>query len=159
MTAGNRLSQTQSPQSQPGQRALRLVAAAAETTPTAATKATPTPSPSPTLQRLQRDLEAARSEALSLHELLEQLPRILERKFQLRLGALLAEQRQLQLDNALLQHHLLALHGGAERPQLEPALPAERPITQGLGLRRALRHLHLSGAAPTTGGWAGPTHR
>jgi len=155
MTAGNRLSQTQSPQSQPGQRALRLVAAATQAHPEPSAKT----SPSPTLQRLQRDLEAARSEALSLHELLEQLPRILERKFQLRLGALLAEQRQLQLDNALLQHHLLALHGGAERPQLEPALPAERPITQGLGLRRALRHLHLSGAAPTTGGWAGPTHR
>jgi hypothetical protein len=155
MTAGNRLSQTQSPQSQPGQRALRLVAAATQAHPEPSAKT----SPSPTLQRLQRDLEAARAEALSLHELLEQLPRILERKFQLRLGALLAEQRQLQLDNALLQHHLLALHGGAERPQLEPALPAERPITQGLGLRRALRHLHLSGAAPTTGGWAGPTHR
>ena len=153
MTAGNRLSQTQSPQ--PGQRALRLVAAATQAHPEPSAKA----SPSPTLRRLQRDLEAARSEALSLHELLEQLPRILERKFQLRLGALLAEQRQLQLDNALLQHHLLALHGGAERPRLEPALPAERPITQGLGLRRALRHLHLSGAAPTTGGWAGPTHR
>jgi hypothetical protein len=153
MTAGNRLSQTQSPQ--PGQRALRLVAAATQAHPEPSAKA----SPSPTLQRLQRDLEAARAEALSLHELLEQLPTILERKFQLRLGGLLAEQRQLQLDNALLQHHLLALHGGAERPQLEPALPAERPITQGLGLRRALRHLHLSGAAPTTGGWAGPTHR
>jgi len=153
MTAGNRLSQTQSPQ--PGQRALRLVAAATQAHPEPSAKA----SPSPTLQRLQRDLEAARSEALSLHELLEQLPTILERKFQLRIGALLAEQRQLQLDNALLQHHLLALHGGAERPRLEPALPAERPITQGLGLRRALRHLHLSGAAPTTGGWAGPTHR
>jgi hypothetical protein len=158
MTAGNRLSQTQSPQSQPGQRALRLVAAATQAHPEPSAKT----SPSPTLRRLQRDLEAARAEALSLHELLEQLPRILERKFQLRLGALLAEQRQLQLDNALLQHHLLALHGGAERPRLEPAapaLPAERPITQGLGLRRALRHVHLSGAAPTTGGWAGPTHR
>lgn len=155
MTAGNRLSQTQSPQSQPGQRALRLVAAATQAHPEPSAKT----SPSPTLRRLQRDLEAARAEALSLHELLEQLPTILERKFQLRLGGLLAEQRQLQLDNALLQHHLLALHGGAERPQLEPALPAERPITQGLGLRRALRHLHLSGAAPTTGGWAGPTHR
>jgi hypothetical protein len=152
MTAGNRLSQTQSPQSQPGQRALRLVAAATQAHPEPSAKT----SPSPTLRRLQRDLEAARAEALSLHELLEQLPTILERKFQLRLGALLAEQRQLQLDNALLQHHLLALHGGAERPRLEPA---ERPITQGLGLRRALRHVHLSGAAPTTGGWAGPTHR
>ncbi|MEB3257106.1 MAG: hypothetical protein VKN83_02185 [Cyanobacteriota bacterium] len=153
MSAGNRLPpKTWSAQSQPGQRALRLV-----------------DGPSPTLQRLQRDLEAARAEAHSLHELLEQLPAILERKFQLRLAALLAEQRQLQHDNALLQHHLLALHGGAQPPRLEPAAPAlppapaapapERPLTQGLGLRRALRHVHLSGAAPTRGGWAGPTHR
>jgi hypothetical protein len=157
MSAGNRLPQPPSPQSQPGQRALRLVAAAAETTSTAAAKSTRTPTPSPTLRRLQRDLEAARAEALSLHELLEQLPMILERKFQLRLGALLAEQRQLQFDNALLEHHLLALLGGAELPRLEPSLPltldspaetsaSERPITQGLGLRRALRHVHLSGA-------------
>jgi hypothetical protein len=144
MSAGNRLPQSPaSPQSQPGQRALQLVAAAAEP----ALKTTP----SPALRRLQRDLEAARAEALSLHDLLEQLPTILERKFQLRLNALLAEQHQLQHDNALLQHHLFALHGRPEPPQLEPsALPpastptAERPITQGLGLRRALRHLHLS---------------
>ena len=157
MSAGNRLPQSPaSPQSQPGQRALRLVAAAAETTPTSSAQSTRTATPSPTLRRLQRELEAARAEALSLHDLLEQLPAILERKFQLRLNALLAEQHQLQHDNALLQHHLLALHSGAEL-RLEPStLPlaldspagtsaAERPITQGLGLRRALRHVHLPG--------------
>lgn len=140
MSSGNSLprstDQPLSPQAQPGQRSLRLVAGSA--------------TPSPSLRRLQRDLEAARAEALSLHELLEQLPAILERKFQLRLAALVAEQRQLELDNALLQHHLLALHGGtegprAEPPALPPSQPAEQPLTQGLGLRRALRHLHLPG--------------
>jgi hypothetical protein len=126
------------PTTHPGQRALRLVAAA--------------PPHSTALRRLEQDLEAARAEARGLQELLEQLPAILESKFQLRLGALLAEQRQLQLDNAVLQHQLLALHGGGEGPLQEatagaPALPpaAERPLTQGLGLRRALRHLHLLG--------------
>ena len=147
MSAGTRLPQSSaSPQSQPGQRALRLVAAAAEPARTAAPDSPPQP-PSPTLQRLQRNLEAARAEALTLHDLLEQLPAILERKFQLRLHALLAEQRQLQHDNALLQHHLFALQASPEPPRLEPSAPAasasERPITQGLGLRRALRHLHL----------------
>ena len=149
MSAGNRLPpKTWSAQSQPGQRALRLV-----------------DGPSPTLQRLQRDLEAARAEAHSLHELLEQLPAILERKFQLRLAALLTEQRRLEHNNALLQHHLLALQGGdVPPPRLEPPTPAlppapERPLTQGLGLRRALRHVHLSGAAPTRAGWADPTHK
>lgn len=152
MSAGNRLPQSPaSPQSQPGQRALRLVSAAAEPAQSATAEPARKTTPSPALRRLQRDLEAARAEALSLHDLLEQLPTILERKFQLRLNALLAEQHQLQHDNALLQHHLFALHGRPEPPRLKPsALPpapaptAERPITQGLGLRRALRHLHLS---------------
>lgn len=153
MSAGNRLPQSPaSPQSQPGQRALRLVAAGTEPAQSAAAQPARKTTPSPALRRLQRDLEAARAEALSLHDLLEQLPTILERKFQLRLNALLAEQHQLQHNNALLQHHLFALHGRPEPPRLEPsALPpapaptaAERPITQGLGLRRALRHLHLS---------------
>jgi hypothetical protein len=98
---------------------------------------------------LQRELEAARAEAQSLHELLEELPAILERKFQLRLGALVAEQRQLEHDNAVLHHHLLLLGNGdpslAAPLALPPAperTPEESSITQGLGLRRALRHLH-----------------
>lgn len=111
---------------------------------------------SPTLRRLQRDLEAARSEAQSLHELLEELPAILERKFQLRLQALLQEQQQLEQENALLQGHLTGLLRGDGNAFTQPQLlsadtveanptPArqEAPITQGLGLRRALRLLHL----------------
>jgi hypothetical protein len=108
----------------PGQRALRLVATAPQTS-----SASSPGTPSRALQRLQRDLEASQAEALSLQELLEQLPAILERKFQLHLNGLLAEQHQLERDNALLRHHLLGL----------------RPITQG--------------AEPTRGGWEGPTHR
>lgn len=110
---------------------------------------TPLPSEPPSLRRLQRELEAAREEARNLQELLEELPSILERKFQLRLRALLQEQRQLEEENALLQQHLLALHGEEMLPspaglQPAPSLAAnpESPITGGLGLRRALRLLH-----------------
>jgi hypothetical protein len=150
MTLGHTLA------SQPGQRTLRLVSPPQEEK----LQAPLSPSPaSPALRRLQRDLEAAKAEARSLHELLEELPAILERKFHLRLNGILAEQRQLQQDNALLQHHLLALHRGGQAGLAQPpALPAaaespglkgaetadsqDSPITQGLGLRRALRHLH-----------------
>ena len=48
-----------SAETQPGQRALRLVAPADQTST----------APSPTLRRLQRELEAAQAEALSLHDL------------------------------------------------------------------------------------------
>jgi hypothetical protein len=158
------------PRNQPGQRALRLIVP--EQLPLevpqqkAAPGAAPAPSASPALRRLQRELEAARAEAQSLHELLEELPAILERKLRLRLGALVAEQRQLEHDNAVLHHHLLALGSGdpslapplalppaADRtrePMVAPealAAPAQEgrldsSLTQGLGLRRALRHLH-----------------
>jgi hypothetical protein len=129
--------------------------------------AAPSPSalapPSPTLRRLQRDLAEALAEARSLRELLEELPSILERKFQQRLRALLLEQRQLERENALLQRHLVALISGgpaelAPSPALpeargglaEPAADPSRPATlanapalsDGLGLRRALRRLH-----------------
>ncbi|MEB3261277.1 MAG: hypothetical protein VKP63_11695 [Cyanobacteriota bacterium] len=132
----------------PSARPLRLVSIGEEAVPPAA--AAPLASPSPALRRLQRDLAAAHAEARSLRELLEELPAILERKFQQRLQALLLEQRQLEQDNALLQHHLLALASGGEAalaPALPPAVesapqPEAAPITMGLGLRRALRSLH-----------------
>lgn len=143
------------PTSQPGQRALRVVPLPIESSPPDSPPSVSVDSP--TLLRLQRDLEAARCEANSLRELLDELPAILERKFQLRLQALLVEQDQLQQDNALLQGHLIAFLRGeslSNQPPLLPdssieasqAEPAERddsPITRGLGLRRALRLRHL----------------
>lgn len=145
------------PSRQPGQRALRLVSPPLEENLQTTSPVTPSTA-SPALRRLQRDLEAAKAEARSLHELLEELPAILEHKFHLRLRGVLAEQRQLEHHNALLQHHLLSLQGGGRAvlaPAQPPALPAggqsgapnvveasDSPITQGLGLRRALRHLH-----------------
>jgi hypothetical protein len=129
----------------PSARPLRLVSIGEEAAPPAATA--PLASPSPALRRLQRDLAAAHAEARSLRELLEELPAILEGKFQQRLQTLLLEQRQLEQDNALLRHHLLALASGGEAgpalpPAVESASQPEAPITMGLGLRRALRSLH-----------------
>lgn len=138
------------PKSQPGQRVLRLVTAPQEaavapgfSTPLSSPR--PGASTSPALRRLQRDLEAARAEAGILQELLEELPAILERKFQLRLQALLAEQRQLELHNDQLHHYLLALRSRPALPaatEVPDPAAADSPITQGLGLRRALRLLH-----------------
>jgi hypothetical protein len=72
---------------------------------------------------------------------------------------LLVEQRQLEQENSYLHHHLWVVLGGHGEgidppaalpsapcpPQPEPELDdtEDAPITAGLGLRRALRHLHL----------------
>jgi hypothetical protein len=157
MATGQSLTNARPDNSPPSnQRPLRLVSFGEEGSPPSASTPLAAPSPSPALRRLQRDLAAAHAEARSLRELLEELPAILERKFQQRLQALLQEQRQLERDNALLQHHLLALASGGD-PVPAPSLPAaveevmsatessaptEAPITMGLGLRRALRSLH-----------------
>lgn len=141
-------------------RPLRLVSIGEETTAADASPSLSPTSPSPALRRLQRELAAAHAEARSMRELLEELPAILERKFQQRLQALLQEQRQLERDNALLQQQLLTLLGAGEPVLASPLLPAappscegdprartsgdpqeEAPITSGLGLRRALRLL------------------
>ncbi len=136
----------------PSARPLRLVSIGEDAAPPGASA--PLAPPAPALRRLQRELSAAHAEARSLRELLEELPAILERKFQQRLQTLLLEQRQLEQDNALLQQHLLALAGAGEAalaPALPPAVESasrpersepEPPITRGLGLRRALRSLH-----------------
>jgi hypothetical protein len=144
-------------QQPPGPRTLRLVSPSEETSNAAASLA-PSP-PSPALRRLQRELTVSLAEARSLRELLEELPSILERKFQQRLQSLLLEQRQLELENERLQKHLVAVLSGGD-PTLGPqALPAaqgettlnpegppasdamggESSLLQGLGLRRALR--------------------
>jgi hypothetical protein len=148
----------------PRSRTLRLVSNAEETDLSNGTTAATPLSPSPALRRLQRELEAAHAEARSLRDILDELPAILERKFRQRLEALLSQQRQLEQDNALLQQHLLALVSGTEpafvratlpaaplRPSASPSTDAladpapgtdDAPITEGLGLRRALRRLH-----------------
>lgn len=164
MAAGTSLSNdTPHPSSRP----LRLVSIGADAgVPDGSAVALSSPSPSPALRRLQRELAAAHAEARSLRELLEELPAILERKFQQRLQALLSEQRQLERENALLQQHLRARLSGSEPGPTLGALPAvatvpdtssaasptplepvtepreDSPLTQGLGLRRALRRLH-----------------
>jgi len=159
MATGQSLPTDSQPQSP---RPLRLVSSGEEAALTSSPPPLPPPPPSAALRRLQRELAAAHAEARSLRELLEELPAILERKFQQRLQALLSEQRQLEQENALLQRHLLAPLSGSQ-PALAPAsLPAappepsltrvdslpgaaaevDSPITRGLGLRRALRRLH-----------------
>lgn len=161
MTASNALGNDQSPQ---GSRPLRLVAAAGDPAAPTPSASLACPPASPALRRLQRELTASMAEARSLRELLEELPAILERKFQQRLQALLLEQRQLERENALLQQQLFALLSGGPSGLSQPlALPEARSeaapapveqansacstaaapsITDGLGLRRALRRLH-----------------
>ena len=147
----------------PGSRPLRLVASSAAPGLPEPSSSLPQPAPSPALRRLQRELAASLAEARSLRELLDELPAILERKFQQRLFALLSEQRQLEQDNAWLQEQLVSvLYGGSQaalapstlpvavadgigppaNPLLGPAPQNDSPITHGLGLRRALRRLH-----------------
>jgi hypothetical protein len=152
MTAGNGL--PSNPQ-HPGARSLRLVSTNGESEAPASSVG---PTPSPALRHLQRELAAALAEARSLRELLEELPAILERKFQQRLQGLLREQRQLERENVVLQQQLLAVLGGGDpalaelppetssrgtaKPLLDLAVGSDSSITHGLGLRRALRRLH-----------------
>jgi hypothetical protein len=154
MTEDNAFSRRQG---KPADRPLRLISSG-EGHPLPASPPSQLQPPSPALRRLQQDLEAARAEARSLRDILEELPAILERKFQQRLRTLLGEHQQLEQDNALLRQHLLAVQGaqgthGDRLPVLAPAPTPSRPepeqdewadgpITAGLGLRRALRCLH-----------------
>lgn len=80
-------------------------------------------------QRLEQELAAARAELAAMHELLEDIPQIFERKFQQRLQPILAE-------NSNLRHQLQQLQGGPElgrQLQLPPARRTPR-------IRKALRH-------------------
>lgn len=83
---------------------------------------------------LERELEAARAEVQALHEMLEDLPEIFERKFRQRVHGLVDEQQRLLADNQLLRDRLYSL-----TPATPAALPGTMaPAPEGKGLRRSL---------------------
>jgi hypothetical protein len=95
--------------------------------------------------RLRLELEAARDEVAALHEMLEDLPEIFERKFRQRVQGLVEEQRRLLSDNQLLRDRLYALTPVTPTALLAPSasepsrpLPS-RPLPSRLGLRQAMR--------------------
>jgi hypothetical protein len=80
-------------------------------------------------QQLEQELAEARAELAAVHELLDDIPRIFERKFQQRLQPILN-------DNAHLRRQLQQLQGSPEtRSQLQ--LP---PTPRQARIRQALRH-------------------
>ena len=94
---------------------------------------------------LDSELQAAREELHALHELLEELPSIFERKFQHRLQSALQDQKRLLSANQELHQQLARAlpHGSipvskpTSRLMLPPAL--ERAGTLGQTLRQVLR--------------------
>ena len=75
------------------------------------------------IRQLEQELAAARDESEALHQMLEDLPEIFERKFRQRLQAVLEHQQHLLADNQTLRDRLFALGPAApvERPRLPPA--------------------------------------
>lgn len=103
-----------------------------------------------TVQRLELELAAARAEAAALHEMLEDLPEIFERKFRQRLQSTLDQQQRLLADNQVLREQVYTLAPGAPAVETRPSrllLPAslaclsEPPRRSLLGetLRKVLR--------------------
>lgn len=107
------------------------------------------PSGSEALRRLELELAAARDEVNALHQMLEDLPEIFERKFRQRLQTVLDHQQHLLADNQALRERLYALPPAAEpaatgKPALPPALPAALPKGMATsprrqGIRQAIR--------------------
>jgi hypothetical protein len=101
----------------------------------------------PDAQQLEMELAAARDELKALHEMLEDLPEIFERKFQQRLATVMEHQKHLLADNQALRDRLYSLNPaaadgpppGSGRPQ--PLLLPTVARKQGWGqaLKRALR--------------------
>jgi hypothetical protein len=89
------------------------------------------------LTEARNQAEALQDEAEALHQMLEDLPEIFERKFRQRLQAVLDHQQRLLADNQALREHLFALGPAAavERPRLPPA------NEERWGLGRRLRHI------------------
>jgi hypothetical protein len=113
--------------------------------------------------RLRRELVEVQEEVAALQEMLQELPSIFERKFQQRLRKVVDQQRLLETNNSSLRRRLLALAPGGE-PEALPLRPhglLPPSVRTALKLRQqeAIEAPLLSGAEPTTGGSADPTHR
>ena len=94
-----------------------------------------------TVQRLELELAAARDEATALHEMLEDLPEIFERKFHQRLQSILEQQQRLLSDNQALREQLYMLAPGAPAVETRPSrllLPATQPSMPPLQRRSPL---------------------
>jgi len=114
-------------------------------------------------RRLRRELAEVQEEVAALQEMLEELPSIFERKFQQRLSKVVDQQRLLEANNSSLRRRLLALAPGGD-PEALPLRPhglLPPSVRTALKLRQqeAIEEPLLSGAEPTTGGSADPTHR
>lgn len=94
-----------------------------------------------TVQRLELELAAAQDEATALHEMLEDLPEIFERKFHQRLQSILEQQQRLLSDNQVLREQLYMLAPGAPAVETRPSrllLPATQPSMPPLQRRSPL---------------------
>lgn len=114
------------------------------------------------IKRLEQELAAARDEASALHEMLEDLPEIFERKFRQRLHGILEQQQLLLADNRMLREQLFALQPAPDEPEsrstrlLPPAAdhvpdpsgssqPLERVLAGMRRLGRRLRSVRSGG--------------
>ena len=79
------------------------------------------------VQRLELELAAARAEAAALHEMLEDLPEIFERKFRQRLQSTLDQQQRLLADNQALREQVYMLAPGAPAVETRPSRCCCRP--------------------------------
>ena len=127
-----------------------LIASAGSQTPPRAAEVAPPPPPPPPLprrnsaksspgeqakterlKRLEQELEAARDEVSALHEMLEDLPEIFERKFRQRLHGILEQQQLLLADNRMLREQLFALQPASDEPEARSTRllpPAAAPV-------------------------------
>lgn len=101
------------------------------------------------IQRLEQELAAARDEATALHEMLEDLPEIFERKFRQRLHGILEQQQLLLADNRMLREQLFALQPAPEAsvPRLLPPAAVDGPSSTASvePLRRVLHGIRRLG--------------
>lgn len=111
----------------------------------------------PRIQHLEQQLEALREEAAALHELLEDLPEIYERKFRQRLQGILEQQQLLLEDNHLLREQLYALlplvaaAGARPSPSLPSPVP---PSAESPPLRTLLQSLGRLGSGLGPASWS-----